>query len=56
MTDHRVPGASVLGGVERVLSGEALPLLMDAVAAARRDEALDALLEAQRGGGGGGGG
>jgi hypothetical protein len=45
VTDHRVPGASVLGGVERVLSGDMLGELMDAVAALRREEALDALLE-----------
>lgn len=38
-----------MGGVERVLSGEQLPALMDAVAAAKREEALDELLAQQRG-------
>lgn len=48
MTDHRVPGASILGGVQRVLSGDCLPEIMDAVAKQRRDEALDELLSRQQ--------
>jgi hypothetical protein len=60
VTEHRVPGASFLGGVERVLSGDELGSLMDAIARHRREEALDELLSAQReqrgqGGGGRGG-
>jgi hypothetical protein len=37
-----------MGGVERVLSGDMLDALIDAVAAARREEALAEVLEAQR--------
>lgn len=48
VTDHRVPGLSIMGGVERVLSGDMLDALIDAVAAARREEALAEVLEAQR--------
>jgi hypothetical protein len=49
VTDHRVPGLSIMGGVERVLSGGELATLIDAVAAARREEALAELLERPEG-------
>ena len=58
VSDHRVPGLTVMGGVERVLSGgEQLDALMDAVAAARREAALEeyfaaAAAAAAAGGGG----
>ncbi|GBF90670.1 peptide chain release factor [Raphidocelis subcapitata] len=48
VTDHRVPGLSVMGGVERVLSGDMLDALIDAVAAVRREEALAEVLESQQ--------
>ncbi|KAI8473338.1 MAG: peptide chain release factor 1 [Monoraphidium minutum] len=53
VTDHRVPGLSIMGGVERVLSGDMLGDLIGAVAAAKRDDALEELLAAQQAAGGG---
>lgn len=44
VTDHRVPGATIMGGVDRVLSGGCLGELIDAVIRLRRDEALEELL------------
>lgn len=52
VTDHRVAGAVIQGGVERVLSGDCLHELMDAVAGARREEALAAVLAEQQAAGG----